>query len=123
MGIDMAKPLKKALTEKQLRRRLKEAFGDNMTEWSREHGVTPQSVSAYMRKVQPAGNKIPAIFGLVPITVFVPQGDPLDFRYPSRAAIKPDKSAQKFSKQARKSLKEVERAEKKTKKKKKGKKR
>lgn len=115
-------PLKKAVTEPELRRMLKDAYGDAMAPWAKEQEVTPQSVSAFMRKVQPAGLKIPAIFNLVPITVFVPKGHKLEFEYPKRNASTPKAEVPAITKQAKKSLKEVEKAEKGANKKKKKKK-
>ena len=101
----MAKPLKHAVTEPELREMILKASTDSMTSWARENGVTPQGVSSFLHQKQPAGLKIPAVFGLVPITVFVPEGHDLHFTYPSRTAKPAEKLAEPVEKKRKKDKK------------------
>jgi hypothetical protein len=52
---------KSAITEKQLRRLLKSAAEEegSVSAWAVENGITPQQVSAFLRRVQTAGLNIP----------------------------------------------------------------
>jgi hypothetical protein len=43
-----------------------------MTEWAVDNGITPQSISAFLRKVQGPGLKIPQVLGYKPQLVFIP---------------------------------------------------
>lgn len=61
----------KFVTEPMLRKMIRKEAGDEQGAFATEHGVHPSGISAFMQKKQGAGLKIPAIFGLKPITVFV----------------------------------------------------
>ena len=63
-----------AITERQLRKLIKKKAKDftSLSEWARENGVTPQSISAFERKVQGPGLKIPEAVGYRPQLVFIP---------------------------------------------------
>ncbi len=65
---------KYAMTEKGLRALLKKKTKktSSLSEWAKENDITPQSVSAFMRKVQHAGLKIPEVLGYRPQIVFIP---------------------------------------------------
>lgn len=63
-----------AITERGLKKLLREAakeFSSN-ADWGAHHGITPQSISAWLRKVQGAGLQIPAALGYRPQVVFIP---------------------------------------------------
>lgn len=69
----MSKILKVAITELKLRRLLKKELQDKtMTDWGKKYKMTPQQVSAFIRKKQGAGARIPAALGYKPITVYIP---------------------------------------------------
>jgi hypothetical protein len=69
---------KTAITEKQLRKLLKEAAGeDSLSAWAVENDITPQAVSAFMRRVQGAGLQIPEALGYRPQTIFIPLDEEL----------------------------------------------
>ena len=116
------------VTERQLIKMVQEgAKNTTLAGWAADNGVQPSAPSAFVRRVQPAGKQIPAAFGLVPITVFVPKDDPNYFEYPRRTAAKADapraatptaKDAE--SKKLKKDLKKSVKAEGKKKKGKKG---
>jgi hypothetical protein len=65
---------KHAITEKGLKRLLKDAAKNHssMSDWANSNNITFQSVSAFMRKVEGAGLKIPAALGYRPQLVFIP---------------------------------------------------
>lgn len=77
---------KSAITEKQLRRLLKDAAEDtSLSAWAVDNGITPQAVSAFMRRVQSAGLQIPEALGYYPQVVFLPlKEDAISTRNPSR---------------------------------------
>lgn len=83
---------KTAITERGLRKLIRESMeaeGLSLTEWAGEHGVTPQAVSAFLCKRQTAGLKIPAIFGFVPQTIFLPEDeDPISILKTTRKSAK-----------------------------------
>lgn len=65
---------KYAITERGLKKLLKEAAEDSTSlgAWAIDNGITPQAVSAFMRKVQSAGLQIPAALGYKPQIVYIP---------------------------------------------------
>lgn len=70
----MSKVPRYAITERQLKKLLK-VEGDKHTSigaWAIENDITPQAVSAFMRKIQSAGLQIPAALGYKPQTVYIP---------------------------------------------------
>lgn len=70
----MSKVPKYAITERQLKKLLK-VESDKHTSvgaWALENDITPQAVSAFMRKIQSAGLQIPAALGYKPQTVYIP---------------------------------------------------
>lgn len=67
----------------------KAAAETSLSAWANANGVQPSAPSAFVRRVQPAGKQIPKAFGLVPITVFVPEGDENYYEYPRRGAPAP----------------------------------
>lgn len=63
-----------AITERGLKKLMK-AEGDKHTSigaWAIANGITPQAVSAFMRKVQSAGLQIPTVLGYKPQIVYIP---------------------------------------------------
>lgn len=85
---------KTAITEKGLRKLLKDASKDSsLSDWARENGITPQAVSAFMRQVQSAGLQIPEALGYRPQVVFLPMDeDPICHMNPPRKpATRPSK--------------------------------
>lgn len=63
-----------AITERGLKKLLREAakeFSSN-ADWAAHKDITPQSVSAWLRKVQGAGLQIPAALGYKPQVVYIP---------------------------------------------------
>lgn len=85
---------KSAITEKQLRRLLKDAAGDDtLSAWATENNITPQAVSAFMRRVQSAGLQIPEALGYKPQTIYIPlDEEPICHANPPR---RPTKNGQK----------------------------
>lgn len=66
-----------AITEKGLKRLLKDAAGDNsLGAWATENDITPQAVSAFIRKIQSAGLQIPTALGYKPQIVYIPIDEP-----------------------------------------------
>ena len=85
---------KSAITEKQLRKLLKEDAGDDsLSAWAVENEITPQAVSAFMRRVQGAGLQIPEALGYRPQTIFIPLDEELicHMNPPRRPTKKPTK--------------------------------
>lgn len=83
---------KSAITEKQLRRLLIEAAEEegSPSAWAETHDITPQAVSAFLRKVQSAGQQIPEVLGYRPQMVYLPLDEELIYQpKPSRAKPKP----------------------------------
>lgn len=67
-----------AITEKQLRKLLKgeaDERGVTPTAWAVENDITPQAVSAFLRKSQTAGLQIPKHLGYYPQTIYLPLGE------------------------------------------------
>lgn len=62
------------ITEAELRKQLKLDIKECPSElaWAKENGITPQSVSAFRRKTQGPGLKIPALLGYKPQIVYIP---------------------------------------------------
>lgn len=80
-----------AITERGLRHLLKKAAEDHTSlgAWAHDNGITPQAVSAFMRKVQGAGLQIPAALGYKPQIVFIPvDEDPITTPNPPRRPTK-----------------------------------
>lgn len=80
---------KTAITEKGLKKLLREAIKDypSSSDWAKSHGVTPQAVSSFLRKVQGPGLRIPELLGYRPQLVFLPVDEPLiATMYPPRRA-------------------------------------
>jgi len=64
----------KQLTERELRRELKQLLKEEdftAREWATDNGITPQQVTAFLRREQGAGLKIPKALGYKPLIVFV----------------------------------------------------
>lgn len=71
---------KTAITERGLKKLIRRAMKKqecSMSEWAIENGLTPQSVSAFMRDTQTAGLQIPEVFGFRPQTVYLPLDEEL----------------------------------------------
>lgn len=69
---------KTAITERQLRKLMKKAAGEKaLGAWALENGITSQVVSAFMRKTQSAGLKLPQVLGYRPQVVYLPLGETL----------------------------------------------
>lgn len=77
---------KGAITERQLRKLLKAATGkDSFSEFAKAQGMTPQVISAFMRKVQSPGLQIPKALGYFPQTIYMPIGtEPITTANPQR---------------------------------------
>ena len=84
---------KSAITEKGLKKLIRDAAKSHpsMAEWAKENEITPQAVSAFFRKTQGAGLKIPEVLGYRPQTVYLPlDEDPITVMpAPRRATDKP----------------------------------
>lgn len=91
---------KKAITEKQLRRLLREAAEDTtVSAWAVDNSITPQAASAFMRRAQTAGLQIPEALGYYPQTIYLPLGEePISTKPPSR---KPEPKPAKKNKKRR----------------------
>lgn len=78
---------KSAITEKQLRRLLREAARDTtLSAWATDNDITPQAASAFMRKAQTAGLQIPEALGYYPQTIYLPlDEEPISTKPPSRS--------------------------------------
>lgn len=63
-----------AITERGLKKLLREAAKSHSSnaDWGAEHGILPQTISAWFRKVQGPGLQIPKALGYKPQTVFIP---------------------------------------------------
>lgn len=91
---DRGRVPKYAITEKGLKKLIRNAVkkaGGSQTEWANSKGVTTSSVTAFIRKTQPAGLKLPAALGYRPQIIFIPVDKPLiATAYPQRnASAKP----------------------------------
>lgn len=76
-----------AITEQGLKRLLRQAAKEHAShsDWAATHGITPQAVSAWMRKTQGAGLQIPQALGYKPQTVYIPvDEDPICQALPPR---------------------------------------
>lgn len=65
---------KKAITERELMKLMKKAakVSSSLSAWAVENGATAQQASAFLRKTQGAGLKIPEILGYRPQTIYIP---------------------------------------------------
>lgn len=81
---------KTAITERQLRKLLKEAAKeDSFSAWAVDNDITPQAVSAFMRRVQSAGLQIPEALGYRPQVIYLPlDEDPICHMNPPRRPTK-----------------------------------
>lgn len=81
---------KSAITERQLRKLMKEAAGDDsLSSWAVENDITPQAVSAFMRRVQSAGLQIPEALGYRPQVIYLPlDEEPICHMNPPRRPTK-----------------------------------
>lgn len=81
---------KGTLTEKQLRKLLKDKMGEqSATEWGGEHEITAQQITAFMRASLSPGLKIPMKLGYFPQTVYVPiKGPRISTANPPRRVAK-----------------------------------
>lgn len=70
---------KTAITERGLRKLLKKKANAHasLADWAEENGILPQTVSAFVRKVQGAGLQIPEALGYRPQIVFLPLDEEL----------------------------------------------
>jgi hypothetical protein len=86
---------KTAITEKGLKRLMKDAAKKHasVSEWAKSHEITPQAVSAFLRKTQGAGLQIPEALGYRPQIVFLPLDEELiaHMNPPRKTAQKPTK--------------------------------
>lgn len=94
------------VTEAGLRKLVVKAADGNPTGWSKDHDITPQQTSAFLRQTQTAGLKVPAVFGLVPVTVYVPADsdllpEPPEEKAPPKVDKKKSKKDKKASKKAK----------------------
>jgi hypothetical protein len=65
---------KTAITERGLKKLIRDAAKDHSSvgDWAISNGVTAQTVSAFMRKVQGPGLKLPEVLGYRPQVVYLP---------------------------------------------------
>lgn len=86
---------KTAITERGLKRLIRAAAKNHSSvgDWARAHDITPQAVSAFMRKVQGPGIAIPEVLGYRPQIVYLPlDEDPIqELPAPRRPAQNPTK--------------------------------
>lgn len=70
---------KSAITEKGLKRLIRDAAKNHasMGEWAREHDITAQAVSAFFRKTQGPGLRLPEILGYRPQVIYLPLDEEL----------------------------------------------
>ncbi len=70
---------KSAITEKGLKRLIRDAAKKHAStgEWARENDITAQAVSAFFRKTQGAGLKIPEVLGYRPQVIYLPLDEEL----------------------------------------------
>lgn len=84
-----------AITERGLKQLMRKAAKEHssVSEWAKAHGITPQAVSAFIRKTQGAGLQIPEALGYRPQIVFLPVEEELIStpNPPRRATDKPSK--------------------------------
>lgn len=84
---------KSAITEKTLRKQIKTAAKEytSLSEWAVAKQITPQQVSAFMRRVQSAGLKIPEVLGYRPQTIYLPIDEELicHMNPPRKIAVRP----------------------------------
>jgi len=68
-----------AITERGLKKLIEQAAQSHscVGEWAREHDITPQSISAFFRKTQGPGLKIPEVLGYRPQVVYLPLDEKL----------------------------------------------
>lgn len=80
---------KSAITERELRRLLKRAAEEqgSRRDWAIDHGITPQSVSAFLTRTQGAGLQIPEALGYKPQVIYIPLEEKDISRTPSRKRI------------------------------------
>lgn len=92
-----------AITERGLKRLLRdEVKNSSFSDWAEKNGILPQTVSAFMRKVQGAGLQIPEVLGYRPQIVYLPLGEELiTTPNPSR---RPTKNPSKKTDQTREPL-------------------
>lgn len=86
---------KSAITERTLKKLIKqEAKGySSVSAWASDNDITPQQVTAFLRKEQGAGLKIPEVLGYRPQIIFVPLDEDLIStpNPPRKPAKKPSK--------------------------------
>lgn len=119
---------KSAITEKGLKRLIKDAAKKHSSvgDWAREHDITPQAVSAFFRKTQGAGIKIPEVLGYRPQVIFLPLDEPLIQELPAprrvtdRPSKKVDHSKDPVERSSKRTRTDREEVKKKLKKRKKG---
>lgn len=119
-----------AITERQLRKLIRERAKEfsSLSEWAKENDITPQSISAFERKVQGPGLKIPEAVGYRPQIVFLPlECDLISTPNPPRTAHrkptkKVDATKEPIEKRGMKKRDDRKETKKRLKKKKKGKK-
>lgn len=79
-----------AITEKGLKRLIRDQSKNaSYSEWATKNGILPQTVSAFMRKVQGAGLQIPEALGYRAQVVYLPLDEeiittPLPCRRPTK---------------------------------------
>lgn len=79
---------KTAITERGLKRLIRDAAKDHSSigDWARDHDITPQAVSAFFRRTQGPGIKIPEALGYKPQVVYIPLDEkPVTVTPPSRS--------------------------------------
>lgn len=86
---------KTAITERTLRKMVKKAAKDysSISAWAVDNDITPQQVTAFFRREQGAGLKLPELLGYRPQTIFLPlDEDPIcHMNPPRRPAQNPSK--------------------------------
>jgi hypothetical protein len=112
-----------AITERELRSMMKQKIKacSSELEWSRSVGITPQVVSAFRRKVQGPGLRLPEVLGYRPQLVFLPLKEPLiqTPNPPRRLTSKPTSKVDHTKEPIEKTIAKTEKKSKKAKKKKK----
>jgi hypothetical protein len=68
-----------AITEKGLKKLIREAAKEHSSvgDWGTENKITPQAISAFFRKTQGAGIKIPHVLGYRPQVIYLPLDEEL----------------------------------------------
>lgn len=82
---------KTAITERTLRKMVKRAAKDHssLSAWATDNDITPQQVTAFFRREQGAGLKLPEVLGYRPQTIFIPlDEDPICHMNPPRRPAK-----------------------------------